>query len=62
MHEGGEKQIKISFGIPEVKRPIQESRHRWEDKFFTRKLEFEDMFWIHLTSDRIQWLALVNRQ
>lgn len=44
MHEGGEKHLKTSLEKPEVKRPIQESRHRWEDKFYTRKLEFEDVF------------------
>jgi hypothetical protein len=47
---------------PEGKEPLGTLRHRWADnsKMDHIEKECEDVHWIHLAQDRIQWQALVN--
>jgi hypothetical protein len=42
---------RILIGKPEGKRPLGNSRHRWEDniKMDLREIVLEGMDWIHLT-------------
>jgi len=49
-------------GIPEGRRPLGKSRHRWEDNI---KVELQEvglggMDWNDLAQDRDRWQALVN--
>jgi hypothetical protein len=56
----GEKRnaYRILVGMPEGKRPLGRSRHRWKDniKMDLRELEWGGMIGIYLD----QWRALVN--
>jgi len=46
----------------EVKRPLGRPRHRWEDKvkMNLKGLGFEDVLWIRVAQDKVQWRALLN--
>jgi hypothetical protein len=49
-------------GKTEGKRPLGNTRRRWEDnsKMDLREIGWGDMEWIYLAQDRDQWRALVN--
>jgi hypothetical protein len=51
----------VLMGKPERRRPIERSRHRWEDNI---KMGFIEVGWgtwtIDLAQDRDRWRALVN--
>jgi hypothetical protein len=49
-------------GRPEVKRPLERPRRRWEDNIKTnlREIGIDGVNWIQLAQDRIQWRAFVN--
>jgi hypothetical protein len=53
---------KIVVGNPEQKRPPRKSKYRWVSNITMEPKEIgcEDMDWIHLPYDRVQWCALVN--
>jgi hypothetical protein len=53
----------VLVGKPEVKRPLGRPRCRWEDniKMDVREIGWSYTDWIHLTQDRDQWRALVNK-
>jgi hypothetical protein len=53
-------QVRISTG----KGPFGSHRRRWEDniKVDTKKVECEDVDWIQVTRDRVQWLVLLQRK
>jgi hypothetical protein len=46
----------------EGKRPVGKLRCRWEDniKMNFKEIGYEDVDWIHLAQDGVQWWALVN--
>jgi len=50
------------LGKPEGKRPLGNSRRRWEGNIRTdvRERECEGLDWIHLVQRRDQWQDLVN--
>jgi hypothetical protein len=47
---------------PEGKRPLGRPKHRWDDNISMKikEMGFEDVDWIHLSQDRVQWLARVH--
>jgi len=47
---------------PVGKRPIGIHRHRWEYnmQMDLKKVACEDVIWIHLAQDLVQWQACVN--
>jgi len=49
-------------GKPEGKRPLERSRHRWEDniKINLQEVGCGGMDWIELAQDRDRWRAFVN--
>jgi hypothetical protein len=49
-------------GKPEVKRPLERPKLRWEDdiRMDIREVACEVMDWIELAQDRDWWRALVN--
>jgi hypothetical protein len=49
-------------GRPEGKRPLGRPRRRWEDniKMGLREIGIDDVNWIRLAQDRVQWRAFVN--
>jgi hypothetical protein len=53
---------KILIRKPKRRRPLGIARHRWEDNIKTdlKEIECEDVGWIHLFQDRVQWQDLVN--
>jgi len=48
--------------IPEGKRPLGRSRHRWEDiiKMDLQEVGGAGMDWIRLAQERDRWQAVVN--
>jgi hypothetical protein len=56
------KVYKILIGKPERKRPLRRPSHGWEDiiRMDLREIGLEDLDWIHLAQDRVQWQAFVN--
>jgi hypothetical protein len=53
---------RILVGKTEGKRPLERSRHRWEDniRMDLREIGWGGMDWIDLAQDRDQWRTLVN--
>jgi hypothetical protein len=53
---------RVLVGKPEGKRPLERSRHRWEDniKADLQEVGCGSMDWIELAKDRDRWRALVN--
>jgi hypothetical protein len=53
---------RVLVGIPEGKRPLGRSMHRWEDniKMGLREIGIDGANWIRLAQDRVQWRAFVN--
>jgi hypothetical protein len=53
---------RILVGMPEGKRPLGRTRHRWVDniKMDHREIGWDNMDWIDVAQDRDQWKALVN--
>jgi hypothetical protein len=49
-------------GMPEGKRPLGRSRHRWEGniKLDLREIGIDGANCIQLTQDRVQWRAFLN--
>jgi hypothetical protein len=47
---------------PEGKRPLETSRHRWEDNIRKdlREIGYKVVDWIHLAQHRAKWWALVK--
>jgi hypothetical protein len=47
---------------PRRKRPLGRPRRSWIDniRMDLTVVEWEDVVWIHLAQDRVQWRALVN--
>ena len=54
--------IQALVGKPEGKRPLERSRHRWEDniKMDLQEVGCGGMDWIMLGQDRDRWQVLVN--
>jgi hypothetical protein len=52
----------ILVGKPEEKRPLGRPRRRWENntKMYLRKTGCENVKWIHVAQDRVQWRADVK--
>ena len=60
--EEGRGVHKILVGKPEVKRPLERPRRRWEDNI---KMDLEEVGrgcgdWMELAQVRFRWLALVS--
>jgi hypothetical protein len=57
----GRGAYRILVGRPEVRRPLERPRRRWEDSI---KMDLQDvgwgMDWIELAQDRDRWGAVVN--
>jgi hypothetical protein len=53
---------KILVGKPEGAKPLERSRHGWEDdvRMNLRKIGLEGTDWIHLTQDKTLWQTFVN--
>ncbi|KAJ4449366.1 hypothetical protein ANN_00764 [Periplaneta americana] len=53
---------RVLVGRPEGERPLERSRHRWEDdiKMNLREVGYDDRDWINLAQDRDQWRAYVR--
>jgi len=53
---------RVLVGKPEVKRPLERPRRRWEDsiKIDLQEVGCGSMDWIELDNDRDRWRALVN--
>jgi hypothetical protein len=52
----------VLVGRPEGKRPLGRPRRSWEDniKMVPREIGIDEVNWIHLAQDRVQWRAYVN--
>jgi hypothetical protein len=50
------------MGRPEVKRPLERPRRRWEDniKMDLQEVGCENMDWVDQAGDRDRWRAVVN--
>jgi hypothetical protein len=48
---------RVLVGRPEGKRPLRRRRRRWEDtiKMDLREIEIDEVNWIQLAQDRVQW-------
>jgi hypothetical protein len=53
---------RVSVGKPEVKRPLERQRRRWEDGIKTDLTEigWGGVEWIDLAQDRDRWRAVVS--
>jgi hypothetical protein len=53
---------RVLIGRPKGKRPLERTRHRWEDniKMDLREIEIDGANWIQLAQDRVQWRAIVD--
>ena len=53
---------RVLVGKPEVRRPLERPKHRWEDniKIDLQKVGWGGMEWIDLTLNRDRWRAFVN--
>jgi hypothetical protein len=53
---------RVLVGRPEGKRPLDRSRHKWEDniKLVLREIGINGVNWIQLAQDGVQWEAFVN--
>jgi hypothetical protein len=53
---------RVLVGRPESKRPLGRPRRRLEDniKLDLREIGIDEMNWIRLAQDRVQWRAFVN--
>jgi hypothetical protein len=58
----GRSIYRVSVGRPEIKRPQGRPRRGWEDniKIDLREIGIDEVNWIRLAQDRIQWWAFVN--
>jgi hypothetical protein len=58
----GRGAYRVLDGRHEGKRPLGRPRRRWEDniKMDLRKIGIDEVNWIHLVQDRVQWRAFVN--
>jgi hypothetical protein len=52
---------KILVGNSDRKRPLGSPKRRWEDsiRMNLREIEWEDVDWMQLAQDRVQWRAVV---
>jgi len=52
---------KILVGNSDRKRPLGRPKRRWEDsiRMNLREIEWEDVDWMQLAQDRVQWRAVV---
>jgi hypothetical protein len=52
---------KISVGISEGKRPVRRYIRKYKNKFrmHLQEIGCEDVGWIHLAQDMVQWQSLV---
>jgi hypothetical protein len=52
----------VLVGRPEGKRPLGRCRPRWEDniRMDLREIGIDEVNWIQLAQDRVQWQACVN--
>jgi hypothetical protein len=62
MHGRGRGVYRVSVGRPKGKRPLERPRHRWEDniKMDLREIGINEVNWIQLAQDMVQWWAFVN--
>jgi hypothetical protein len=53
---------RVLVGSPEGKRPLGRPRRRWEDniKLDLREIGIDEVNWIWLAQDKVQWRAFVN--
>jgi hypothetical protein len=53
---------RVLVGRPEGKRPLGRPRHRWKDniKMDLRETGIDEVNWIRVAQDRVQWRAFVN--
>jgi hypothetical protein len=51
-----------AYGKPGGTRPLGRPRHKWEDNIEMGRKEIgcEEVEWIYLAMDEVQWCALVN--
>jgi hypothetical protein len=57
-HGEGRGVYRVLVGRPEGKRPLERSRHRWEDNITELGIDWTN--WIRLAQDRVQWGAFVT--
>jgi hypothetical protein len=52
----------VLIGRPERKRPLGRPRHRWDDniKMDLREIVIDEVNWIRLAQDRVEWWAFVS--
>jgi hypothetical protein len=52
----------ILIGNSEETRPLQRTKHRWNDniKIHVQEILCEGVNWIHVVQDRAEWWALAN--
>jgi hypothetical protein len=62
-HGEGRGVCGLLVGRPECKRPLGRTRRRWEDniKMDLREIWIDELSWIRLAKDRVQWRAFVNK-
>jgi hypothetical protein len=58
----GRNVYRVLVGKPKGKRPLERSRHRWEEgiKMDLREIGCGGVEWIHLAESRDRWRAIVN--
>jgi hypothetical protein len=59
-HGGGVYGVLV--GRPEETRPLEKSRHRWEDniKLDLKKIGIDGANWIRLAQERVQWRTVMR--
>jgi hypothetical protein len=60
--EEGRGVFVVLVGRPEGKRPLGRPRRRWQDniKIDLREIGIDEVNWILLVQDRVQWRAFVS--
>jgi hypothetical protein len=55
---------RVLDGRPEVKRPLERPRRRWEDsiKMDLREMGIDGENWIRLAQNSVQWRAFINTE
>jgi hypothetical protein len=62
MHGEGRCVYRVLVGRAKGKRPLGRPRHRWKDniKMDLREIGIDEVNWIRLAQDRVQWQAFVS--
>jgi hypothetical protein len=61
-YSGKRNTYRVLVGKSEGKRPLVETRHKWEDnvKIYVKEIDWDVVDWINVAGDRDKWWHVVN--